>query len=388
MKTDPPALPDEPPEQDALTLADIAAALAAPLEGDASLPITGVAEPGDAGPGDIVLALAPEYTEALAHGQARAAILWPGADWRALGLEGAIFMQRAGAALAGLTRLMDPGPDIAPGIHDSAVIDPTARIGAGAAIGPFAVIGPGVTIGARARIGAHVSIGQGSRIGDDALLHAGVRIAHAVTIGDRFIAHPNAVIGADGFSFKTIEGPSAVEKLRENVLEASGEAVQGSARWARVHSLGGVVIGDDVEIGASTTVDRGTIRPTRIGSGTKIDNQVQIAHNCDIGRDCLIAGATGIAGSVQIGDRVVLGGGCGVADNLFIGDDVVAGARTTVLTNIPGGRAIWGTPAVRMQTQIAINKELRRLPRLAARLRALEARLAGESPKNDVQDDG
>ncbi|MCX7645704.1 MAG: UDP-3-O-(3-hydroxymyristoyl)glucosamine N-acyltransferase [Rhodobacteraceae bacterium] len=351
-----------------LTIADIAAALGARAEGDTAIRVRGAAEPAAAGPDEIALAMSPAYAEGLARGRARAAVLWEGADRRALGLEAAVFVARPRLAMAGLTRAFDPGPGIAPGLHPTAVIDPSAAIGPGAAIGPFAVIGPGAEIGPGARIGAHASIGAGSRIGSGALIHAGVRIAQGVRIGDRFIAHPGAVIGADGFAFVT-EETSGVEEIRQTL------GTRGKVRaqpWQRIHSLGWVEIGDDVEVGANSTIDRGTIRATRIGRGTKLDNLVQIGHNVEIGEDCLLCGQVGIAGSVRIGNRVVLGGQCGVSDNIFVGDDVIAGGATKIFTSVPAGRVILGSPAVKMETHVEIQKALRRLPRLAAAVAALQ----------------
>ncbi len=365
-----------------LTLADIAAALELEPLGDATLAIRAVAEPAEAGPEDLALALDRKFRPALARGRARAAILWEGADWRALGLDGAIIAARAGAVLPDLTALMDKGPGLEPGIHPAAVIDPSAEIGEDAWIGACAVIGRAARIGPGARIAPHVTIGPEAQIGPNALLHAGVRIGREVRIGANFIAQPGAVIGGDGFSFKTRAAASAVETLRDGLTHGESAPVTGSCQWARVASLGAVEIGDDVELGANSAVDRGTIRATRIGSGTKIDNLVQIGHNAEIGRDCIISAGTGIAGSARLGDRVVLGGMCGVRDNVTIGDDVIAGGRTTVFSNVPAGRAIWGTPAVRLETQIEINKATRRLPRLARQVRAL----LSKTPKGDAQE--
>jgi UDP-3-O-[3-hydroxymyristoyl] glucosamine N-acyltransferase len=344
-----------------LTVAAIAQALGAEQAGDGSLAVRGPAEPATAGPDDLALALDPKYADGLRSGRARAALVWPGADWQALGLAAAIFAPRGRLALAGLTRLFDPGPAVAPGIHPTAVIDPSARLGAGAAVGPFVVIGADAEIGPGARIASHVTIGEGARIGAQALIHAGVRIGARVRIGDRFIAQPGAVIGADGFSFVTPE-KSGVEEVRET-LGARRSFVDQS--WARIHSLGAVTIGDDVEIGANSTIDRGTIRDTTIGSGTKLDNLVHLGHNVSVGRDCLLCGQVGVAGSARIGDRVVLAGQVGVSDNIFIGDDVVAGGAAVILSNVPAGRAVLGYPAVKMETQIEIQKAVRRLARPA-----------------------
>ncbi len=357
-----------------LTVAEIAAALGARVEGDGGLRLTGPAEPAQAGPDQLALAMSPRYAEGLAEGQARAAVLWDGADWRAMGLEAAIYVPRPRYAMAGITAAFDPGPEIAPGIHPTAVVSADAVIGAGAAIGPFVTIGRAARIGARARIASHVSIAEEVAIGDDALIHAGVRIGARVRIGDRFIAQPGAVIGADGMSFVTPE-KSAVEEVRESLgqhREAQGQS------WTRIHSLGSVRIGDDVEIGANTCIDRGTIRDTEIGPGCKLDNLCHIAHNVVMGRDCLMAGHSGIAGSTRVGDRLVMGGQSGIADNLVIGSDVILAAATKVLSNVPAGRAMMGYPAVGMQSHIETYKGLRRLTRLfdqVAELRETVTRL-------------
>lgn len=361
------------------TLEEIAAALGARLYGDGAIAIRGAAEPATARPDQIALAMSPAYVEGLERGQARAAILWEGADWRALGLRGALYVPRARYAMAGLTAMFDPGPDIAPGIHPAAHISESAEIGPGAAIGPFVAVGAGARIGPRARIEAGVTIGAGAVIGADALLYAGARIQRNVRIGDRFIAQPNAVIGGDGLSFVTPER-SGVERARET-MGAQGPITRQS--WTRIHSLGGVVIGDDVEVGANSCVDAGTIRPTRIGRGTKIDNQVQIAHNVELGEDCLMAGQVGIAGSAVIGDRCVLGGKAGVADNLKVGDDVIAAAGTLILSNAPAGRVLMGYPAVRMETQVEMYKALRRLPRLLSRLAGGGKKAVSKPDEND-----
>jgi UDP-3-O-[3-hydroxymyristoyl] glucosamine N-acyltransferase len=354
------------------TIGEIAQALGAEAVGDLTIPVSGASEPQTAGPGDLALAMDPKYAGGLAQGRALAAVVWPGADWQALGLKAAIFAPRSRLAMSGLTRMLDPGPAIAPGIHPMTVIDPTAQIGAGAAIAPFVTIGAGVTIGQGARIASHVSIAEGAKIGADALILQGAKIGARVTIGDRFIAQPGAVIGADGFSFVTPE-KSGVEEIRQTLGQRDEIREQS---WTRIHSLGAVTIGDDVEIGANSTIDRGTIRNTTIGSGTKLDNLVHIGHNVQVGRDCLLCGQVGIAGSARIGDRVVLAGQCGVNDNIFVGDDVIAGGGTKIFTNAPKGRVLLGYPAVKMETHLEMQKALRRLPRMAATLNALQKAVA------------
>lgn len=359
----------------AQTIRLIAEALGASAFGNQDLEIDGLAEPALAGPRQLALAMAPKYAEGLACGGARAAVLGPDMDWQDYGLEAAIIVPRPRYALAGLTSTLDPGPLIAPGIHPTAVIDAGASIGIEAAIGPFVVIGAGVMVGARARIAAHVSIAEAARIGDDALLMQGVRIGSHVRIGDRFIAQPGAVVGGDGMSFVTPE-PSTVEQVRE----AMGQARAVDQSWTRIHSLGAVRIGDDVELGCNTCIDKGTIRDTVIGNGCKFDNLVHIAHNVQVGRDCLFAGQTGVAGSTVIGDRVVFGGQVGVGDNLTVGNDVVAGGASKILSSVPAGRAVLGYPAVKMETHVESYKATRRLPRLqktVAELQKAVSKLAG-----------
>ncbi len=367
-----------------LSIAEIAAALGAEAMGDTALRITRAAEPQAAGPQDLALAMDPKYAGGLAQGKAVAALLWPGADWQALGLKAAIYAPRGRLAMAGLSKMLDAGPQIAAGVHSLCVIDPSAQIGDGAAIGPFVTIGAGAVIGARARIAAHVSIAEGAQIGDDALIAQGARIGARVVIGHRAVVQMGAVIGSDGLSFVTPE-KSGVEEIRETLGQRDSIRAQS---WVRIHSLGSVSIGDDVEIGANCAIDRGTIRDTTIGRGTKLDNLVHIGHNVQIGEDCMICGQVGIAGSARIGNRVVLAGQCGVNDNIFIGDDVICGGATKVFTNVPAGRVMLGYPAVKMETHIEIQKALRRLPRMAAKLARLgpNSRQDGDtelSPKGD-----
>lgn len=360
------------------SLKQIAEALGADVAGNANLMVAGASEPGSAQVDDLALAMDPKYAEGLAQGAARAAMLWGDAPWEEFGLEGAILVKRARYAMSGLTTLLDPGPEIAAGIHPMSLVDPSAEIGPNAAIGPFAVIGRGVRIGANARIAPQTTIAEGAEIGADVLIHAGVKIGARVRIGDRVILQPGACIGADGFSFVTPE-TSAVEEVRKSVGDR-GEAAGQS--WTRIHSLGAVEIGDDVEIGANACLDRGTIRDTRIGRGTKLDNLVHIGHNVQVGEDCLLCGQVGIAGSSKIGNRVVLAGQVGVNDNIFVGDDVIAGGATKIFTNAPAGRVLLGYPAMKMQSHVESYKAIRRLPRLIQQVAALQKAVSKRAEKD------
>ncbi|WP_106744597.1 UDP-3-O-(3-hydroxymyristoyl)glucosamine N-acyltransferase [Yoonia maritima] len=343
------------------SIRDIAAALGAQAFGAVDILVDGASEPGTAGRSDLALAMTPAYGDALSHGHARAAVVWPGSDWQALGLEAAIYAPRARLAMAGLTQMLDK-PLSGAGISPHAVIDPSAQIGEGVVIGAFAVIGADAVIGAGTWISDHVSIGSNVVIGKNCQLHAGVRIQRNVVLGARVILQPNVVIGADGFSFVSVE-PSNVELARETLGNVPMTAPD-DPTWHRIHSLGGVEIGDDVEIGAGSTVDAGTIRATRVGKGTKIDNLVQVGHNVIVGEHCLLCAQAGVAGSTVVGDRVVVGGKAGIADNVTIGADVVLGGGSVVLSNVPAGRVMMGYPATKMNTHLESYKALRRLPRL------------------------
>ncbi|EAQ01160.1 UDP-3-O-3-hydroxymyristoyl glucosamine N-acyltransferase [Pseudooceanicola batsensis HTCC2597] len=350
------------------TIRQIAEAIGARAEGAVDTVVTGAAEPADAGPDQIALAMSSTYAKALGAGSARAAMLWADADWKALGLEAAILVPRPRLAMAGLTGLLDPGQRYPEGIHPSAVIDPSAKLGPDVSVGPMACIGPGASIGAGSVVGPQCYIGAEAVLGRDARLHAGVRLMARVRIGDRFIAQAGAVVGSDGHSFVTPE-QSTVEQARASLGTNVTAAPQS---WVRIHSLGAVIVGDDVELGANACVDSGTIRPTEIANGCKIDNLCHVAHNVRIGRDCLFAACAAVAGSTDIGNNVILGGQVGVSDNITIGDNVVAGGGTKILSRVPAGRVVLGYPAMKMDTHIDTYKALRRLPRLAEQVARLQ----------------
>ncbi|MCP5074031.1 MAG: UDP-3-O-(3-hydroxymyristoyl)glucosamine N-acyltransferase [Rhodobacteraceae bacterium] len=350
------------------TVGDIAMQLGAEADGDQTLKVAGVAEPQSADPDTLALAMDESYAPALKAGNAQAAVLWQGADWRALGLKAAIFAPRSRYVLSGVSYVFEHKPDIEPGIHPTAIVDATAEIGANASIGPFVVIGARVKLGNHARILSHCSVAEDAVIGDNALLHSGVRIGARVQIGNDFIAQCGCVIGVDGFAYVTPK-PGAVEEAR-----ATGRITQVSQTkgFARINSLGSVIIGNRVEVGANSTVDRGTIANTTIGDGTKLDNLVHVGHNVTVGEHCLLCGQVGIAGSSNIGDRVVLGGQVGVADHLTIGSDVIAAGKSGISSHVPSGSLMMGSPAMKMDLNIASYKALRRLPRLVAKVAKLE----------------
>lgn len=256
-----------------------------------------------------------------------------------------IWVERPRLVLKKLLELFSNRPLVLPGIHKTAVIEPSSKISKSAFIG------------------ANVYIGSNVVIGDNCILYVNCTILDNVTIGKNVIVHSGAVIGADGYSYVTEEESNLEKAKKGNFNFNLGRQIQ-----HKILSIGGVVIEDDVEIGANSCVDAGTIRPTVIGSGTKIDNLVQIAHNCKIGKDCLIVGQVGFAGSVNVGDRVVAGGQSGFADNINIGDDVIFVARAAVHGNIPSNSVYMGMPAVPYQDYFKNEKIMRRLPRKQEKL--------------------
>ena len=362
------------------TIAEIASSLGSDATGDTSIRVFAVCEPSEAGPGDLAIALDPRFVEALGQGHARAAILRPGTGWQDLGLEAAIFARQPKLDFARLTQVFVPPRQVEPGIHPTAVVDPSATIADNVSIGPFTHVEPGVEIGAHSRVFGHCTLGPDTQIGPGACIHFGVRIGPRVRTGSNFVCQSNTVIGADGFSYVT-PSPDSIQDAK-----ATGHVVppDPDVPIVRINSLGGIVIGDDVEIGANCTIDRGTISRTVVGDGTKIDNLVHIAHNVQIGKNCLICGLVAMGGSVRLGDRVFLGGHVGVGDHVKVGSDVMVGGMSAVISHVPSGRIMMGNPAMKMNLNIDAYKALRRLPRLAKRVENLE-RLAsaGGNDSND-----
>lgn len=354
------------------TVAQIADALDARFEGDGNLLLDRPSEPSSAQSNHLALAMESSYGPALTEGHAQAAVLWNGADWQKLGLKAALFVERPRFAMAHVTGLFSIPPNTPTGIHPTAVIHDTVKIGENASIGPFCVIGENVEIAKNARILSHVTIAEHSRIGANALISAGVRIGARTQIGNNLIAHANGVIGADGFSFVTPK-PGAIDEVKGagRVTDAHD-----SQEFTRIHSIGAVRIGDNVELGAGVAIDRGTIADTVIGDGTKLDNLVQIGHNVQIGKTCLLCGQVGIGGSTIVKDRVVLGGQVGVADHVTIGENVIAAGKSGISSNVPPNRAIMGNPAILMEANVNSYKAYRRLPRLAQKLDDLESKIA------------
>jgi UDP-3-O-[3-hydroxymyristoyl] glucosamine N-acyltransferase len=255
---------------------------------------------------------------------------------------------------ASVIELLYPRPPITPGAHPTAVIAPDAEIAPSAAIGPHAVIGAGVRIGERTSIGPSCTIGAGARIGADCVLHPHVTIYDHVSIGDRAVLHSGCVLGADGFGF--VRGPDGYQKFPQ---------------------IGRVEIGDDVEIGANSCIDRAALGVTRIGDGVKLDNLVHIGHNCSIGKHVVIAAQTGLSGGVVVEDYAVIGGQVGIGDKARIETGAVLGSGCGILTSkiVRKGQVVWGTPARPLKEHLEQLASLSRLPKLRKQIAELEKRL-------------
>jgi UDP-3-O-[3-hydroxymyristoyl] glucosamine N-acyltransferase len=349
---------------EARSLSDLAAAierlgggeLAASLAGDTACPIGAVASLESAGPGDLSFLANPRYRRAAAGSRAGALVLSP-ADRDALfpgGREtgGLVVCEHPYAWFAFAAQLLSPAPPHEPGRHAAAAVAPGARIDPAARIDAHAVVEDGASVEAGAWIGAGSFVGAGASIGAGTRLYAGVRVYHGCRIGRRCIVHGGAVIGADGFGFAPLAG-----------------------RWVKIPQLGGVVIGDDVEIGACTTIDRGASDDTLIGDGVKIDNQVQIAHNCRIGAHTAIAGCVGIAGSAVIGRHCQLGGAAMIHGHITIADGTVISAGTLVSRSLNEAGFYTGVfPIMRNRDWERNAALLRHLDELRDRVRRLEAK--------------
>jgi UDP-3-O-[3-hydroxymyristoyl] glucosamine N-acyltransferase len=324
-----------------ITAGALAAQLRLPIRGDAERLLTGAAMLDDAAPEHLAFAGGPRYFEEGARSAAGCIIAPP--EFEGVPGQTVIESPQPRAHFARALSLLYPAQAINPGIDTSASIGQGARIDPSAEVGAFVTIGHGARIGACTRIGAGSSIGPGVEIGEYCTLHPRVTVYERVTIGARCILHSGAVIGADGFGF-----------------EMTGGAYQ------KVPQVGTVTIGNDVEIGANTCIDRATLDATVIGDGTKLDNMVHIAHNCRIGRHVVIAAQTGLAGGVTIGDYAIVGGQVGVGDKARIEAKAIIGSGAGILTAkiVRAGEPVWGTPARPLRQYL---EQLATLARLAKR---------------------
>jgi UDP-3-O-[3-hydroxymyristoyl] glucosamine N-acyltransferase len=333
-------------------LSEIAALLNVPLDA-ADRDIARVASIDEAGPDDLTYITGDRYLDRLAASKAGAVVapaklalpeLPNTVVFRAVDPELAI------AAI--LARLAPTPVRPLPGIHPTAVIEASASIGVDAAIGPNVYVAEHAHVGRGTVLHANVVVGGNARVGNDCELHPGAVLYQGVQLGDRVIVHANAVIGADGFGYRW-----------------------DGKRHAKVPQIGVVVIGDDVEIGAATCIDRAKFGQTRIGPGTKIDNLVQVGHNTVTGAHCILCGQVGLAGSTTLGNGVVMGGNAATAGHLKIGDGTMLAARAAVASDTKAKEVLAGAPAIPHRQWLRQEAAIRALPELLKRVRALESEL-------------
>lgn len=336
------------------TLGEIAAHVGATVRGDPALRILRLNTLRDAGPGELSFCAGGPYSRQLAHTRATAVIL--GAEDADLFAGAALIARDSYVAFARATALFDTTPQAEIGAHPSASVHPSATVAASAALGPHVVVGAGARVGERAVLGPGTSVGANSVIGADCRIAANVTIYHEVHIGARVVIHGGAVLGADGFGFANDGG-----------------------RWVKIHQLGGVVIGDDVEIGACTTIDRGALGDTLIEDGVILDNHVQIGHNVHLGANTAMAAYAAIAGSTRVGRNCIFAGQSGAVGHVDICDNVVAHARCTLSKSIasPGAYSadllMDETPRWRRNAA-----RFRQLDEMARRLKKLETKFGDE----------
>lgn len=333
------------------TLLQLAAEIGATVDGDGGVVIERVATLDDADARAVTWVAGAKHMPRMTESRAAAFLTSPEIPrpdqrpaLRAADVDGALVRL--------LSLLEPPPPRVAPGIHPTAHVAPDAIVD-GAAIGPNAFVGPGARIGRGTQLHAGVYVGANTTVGADCVIWPNVVIRERITIGDRVIIHANCTIGADGFGYIFREG-----------------------RHLKVPQIGTVLIEDDVEIGANTTVDRAKTGETRIGQGTKIDNLVQIGHNVTVGRHCIIVAQCGVSGSCTFGDYVIVGGQVGVADHVKVGAGTQIAARAALFSDVPAQSKVAGAPAMDAGDFWRLVALQRRLPDMASQLRELQKRVA------------
>jgi UDP-3-O-[3-hydroxymyristoyl] glucosamine N-acyltransferase len=340
-------------------LRELAERLACRLDGNGDIEITCVATLDDAGPGAITFLANPRYTSALATTRASAVILRPDAPDAPTAM---LRTDEPYLAFARAVGLFAPAWRPEPGVHPMAAIATGAHIGQNVSIGAFVSVGEDVRIGDRTVIFPNVTVGFGSVIGTDCVIHSNVAIRERVIVGNRVILQNGVVLGSDGYGF-----------VRRH-----------DGTHEKIPQVASVVIEDDVEVGANTTVDRPAVGETRIKMGTKIDNLVQIAHGVTVGRNVLMAAQVGIAGSTEIGDDVMFGGQVGVGGHLTIGRGVVAVGQSGITNSLDPGAMVAGYPAIDSREWRRASVIFRRLPELKRRIQELEARLSELTSRTGV----
>ncbi len=342
------------------TVTQIADAVKGRVQGDAARTITGVSSVEAAGPDQITWVARDALLKKIAATEAGAVLIRPDSAAEVPAGSTAILVDRPAIAIVTVLGMFEDRPVVSAGVHPTAVVDPTATIGAGVSIGAHVTVAAGVKVGDNTVLHPGVFLGQDVQVGSDCILWPNVVIRERCVLGDRIIIHPNAAIGADGFGYEFADG-----------------------RHVKVPQIGNVVIGDDVEIGASACIDRAKFGSTRIGPGSKIDNLVQIAHNVELGKGVILASMVGIAGSARIGAYSVLGGQVGVTDHCRIGSQVIVASASAVTGEIPDKAQVAGVFAYDVKEWRRSQVAVRRLPKLLEQVRQLARRVEELESAND-----
>ncbi|MGH9684496.1 MAG: UDP-3-O-(3-hydroxymyristoyl)glucosamine N-acyltransferase [Candidatus Acidiferrales bacterium] len=334
-----------------MKLAELAERLGCDLDGNANIEITGVAGIEDAKSGELTFLVNRKYRAALQTTAASAIVLGREAE------STRIPALRSGNPYLDFARaieLFHPAPKYAPGIHPTAIVAKSAKIGAGSHMGPYCFVDEDAEIGRNAVLHSFVAIYRGAKIGDDFFAHSHACVREECRIGNRVVLQNGVVVGSDGFGF----------------------AKQADGRWHKMRQAGISIVADDVEIQAHSAIDRATVGETHIGRGAKIDNLVQVGHACKVGEDTLLCGQVGLAGTTRVGSKCILAGQVGAAGHLTIGDGAVLTAQSGVPTDVPGGAIYSGYPAM---DNLAWRKSIaafNRLPELQRELRELREEIA------------
>lgn len=330
------------------------------LVGLADTPLTGLAEIGSAKPGDLTFVGEAGYAPRWGDSKASAAIVSEGIELEPGDGRSLIFVDNADLAMARILATMAPPPvRPAPGVHATAVIDGGAEIASDAVIGAYCVVGPGVHVGPRTVLHHHVTLLDDVRVGEDCVLWPNIVIRERCVLGDRCVLEPGCVIGADGFGYRS-------------------DNRGGQTRIVKIPHLGHVELGDEVELGANVTVDRGKFAATTIGDGTKIDNQTQIGHNARIGRLVMISGCCAVAGSVTIGDGSLVGGAVIFRDHVTVGRGCKIAGGAGVSGDIPDGQEWLGYNAGPAKDTIRELMAIKKLPRLLKDFKKLKQKVEGK----------
>lgn len=336
--------------ENSLKLSEICQLINGKLDGDGDTRITGIDRLDEAGPGQLTFVASAKHAKQISQIQASALIVYP--DFPETDKNVIRVDEPYSAFLTVAKRFLPHRKPVFPGIHHTVILGEDTLIGENPTLGPYVVIGRDCTIGNNVSIESGVVISDGVQIGDDTVIHQNVSIREDCRIGNRVILHPGVVIGADGFGFQNVAGSNQ-----------------------KIPQIGIVIIEDDVEIGANSTIDRAAVGATRIGRGSKLDNLIQIGHNVVIGEQTVIASQTGVSGSTKIGRGVIIAGQVGIADHLTIGDRAILGAQCGVTKSIPAGVIVSGYPArahMRAKREEAV---IRRLPELLKLINSLKERV-------------